>query len=294
MKKTEINNMKTCVSIYSFGPYMDSLGIYGVIDKVAEMGFEGIDFTLDGAWTEDRNVEVAKKAGEYAREKGLTIAASSCGANFLNPANGVEAEIERLKKYIDFSAALGSPQMRHDVANGFSGRKYALGYDCAIPILVEGIRELTKYAEQKGVKTMTENHGYYSQDSARVSKLIDAVNHPNFGALVDIGNFMCADEETNKAVGVMAPYAFHVHAKDFHFKSGMDVNPGEGWFTTRGGNYLRGAIIGHGDAKVFQSVRILKRAGYDGFLSMEFEGMEDNLKAIRIGLANLQRFIANA
>jgi len=287
--------MKTCVSIYSFGGYMAQLGIYGVIDKVAELGFEGIDFTLDGDWTNDRDVETAKKVGEYAREKGLEIAASSCGANFLYGSNGVLMdEVDRLKKYIDFSVALGSPAMRHDVANGFTGRKYALGYDVALPRLTEGVRELTKYAEQQGIKTMTENHGFYSQDSARVSKLIDSVNHPNFGALVDIGNFMCADEETNKAVGVMAPYAFHVHAKDFHFKSGMDVFPGEGWFTTRGGNYLRGAIIGHGDAKVFQSVKILKRAGYDKFLSIEFEGMEDHLKAIRIGLANLKRYIEQA
>lgn len=287
--------MKTCVSIYSFGGYMAQLGIYGVIDKVAELGFEGIDFTLDGDWTNGLDVETAKKAGEYAREKGLEIAASSCGANFLYGSNGVLMdEVDRLKKFIDFSVALGSPAMRHDVANGFTGRKYALGYDVALPRLTEGVRELTKYAEQQGIKTMTENHGFYSQDSERVSKLIDSVNHPNFGALVDIGNFMCADEETNKAVGVMAPYAFHVHAKDFHFKSGMDVFPGEGWFTTRGGNYLRGAIIGHGDAKVFQSVKILKRAGYDKFLSIEFEGMEDNLKAIRIGLANLKRFIEQA
>lgn len=287
--------MKTCVSIYSFGPYLNQLGIYGVIDKVAEFGFEGIDFTLDGDWTENLDVELAKKVGEYAREKGLVIAASSCGANFLQGSNGVlQDEVDRLKRFIDFSAALGSPKMRHDVANGFKDRKYALGYDVALPRLAEGVRRLTIYAEQQGVKTMTENHGYYSQDSARVSKLIDTVNHPNFGALVDIGNFMCADEETNKAVGIMAPYAFHVHAKDFHFKSGMDVNPGDGWFVTRGGNYLRGAIIGHGDAKVFQSLRILKRAGYDGYCSIEFEGMEDKLKGIEVGLKNLKRFIAEA
>ena len=36
--------MKYCVSTYSFGGYMDSLGIYGVIDKAAEMGFDGIEF----------------------------------------------------------------------------------------------------------------------------------------------------------------------------------------------------------------------------------------------------------
>lgn len=89
----------------------------------------------------------------------------------------------------------------------------------------------------------------------------------------------------------MAPYAKHVHAKDFHFKSGNEINPGAGWFMTRAGNFIRGAIIGHGDAKVYQSIQALRRAGYDGYLSIEFEGMEDKLVGIEVGLQNLKRFI---
>lgn len=40
-----------------------------------------------------------------------------------------------------------------------------------------------------------------------------------------------------------------------------------------------------------QCINTLKRAGYDGVLSIEFEGMEDPLKGIRIGVDNLRRFI---
>lgn len=288
--------MKTCVSTYSFGSYVNELGIYGVIDKTAEMGFEAIEFMLDGAeWTENLSVDKAKAVGEYAASKGLFLSDASCGADFLYGSNGVLMdEVERLKKFIDFAAALGVPKFRHDVCNGFRGRKYALGYDVALPRVAEGVRELTKYAESKGVMTMTENHGYYSQDSARVSKLIDTVNHPNFGALVDVGNFMCADEEPTQSVGIMAPYALHVHCKDFHKKSGMEINPGAGWFRNRAGNYLCGCIIGHGDAHVAQSIGILARAGYDACVSIEFEGLEDKLRGIQMGLANLQRFIEMA
>ena len=68
-------------------------------------------------------------------------------------------------------------------------------------------------------------------------------------------------------------------------------NPGEGWFRSRGGNYLRGAIIGHGDIPIVRCLEIMKRAGYDGVFSIEFEGMEDNERALNIGLANLKRFV---
>jgi len=129
------------------------------------------------------------------------------------------------------------------------------------------------------------------QDSARVEKLINTVGHKNFGALIDIGNFMCADEDPAYAVGVLAPYANHVHAKDFHVKSGMSPNPGDGWFKSRGGNYLRGAIVGHGSIAVDQCIGILKAGGYDGYVSLEFEGLENPLVGTSLGLKYLKRFV---
>ena len=281
--------MKTCVTSYSFGSYFseDKLGYLGIIDKAAEMGFEGIEFT-DGAYMNEK--DAAKKIKERCAERGITPVALAVGANFL--ADDMKAEIERVSKLADFAAECGMTLMRHDVCYGYpASMKHSRGYQNALPKLVEGCREVTKYAEQVGIKTMTENHGYFSQDAARVESLINAVAHDNFGALVDCGNFMCADEDPTLSVSIMAPYAFHVHAKDFHYKTGMDVNPGEGWFKTRAGNYLRGAIIGQGDAKVYQSIQTLKNAGYDGYVTVEYEGMEDNLRGIRIGLDNLRRFI---
>ena len=141
---------------------------------------------------------------------------------------------------------------------------------------------------------MVENHGFFCQDSERVEQLANGVNHPNFGLLVDMGNFLCVDEDPALAVGRVAPYAFHVHAKDFHVKQGTDTNPGAGWFRSRGENYLRGAIIGHGIVPVLPCLRILKKAGYDGYLSVEFEGLEDPLRGVPMGLDNLRRYLAEA
>ena len=122
-------------------------------------------------------------------------------------------------------------------------------------------------------------HGFFS------------VDRDNFGALVDIGNFACADEACDKAVGIMAQYARHAHAKDFYLKEGWKDDPGEGWFKSRSENYLKGAIIGHGDVPIKQCLRILKKNGYDGILAIEFEGKEDPLFGVRVGIANLHRFL---
>lgn len=284
--------MKTSVSSYSFGGYIGEshLGYLGIINKAKELGFDGIEYS-DGDWENDP--DAGKKIKERCEEVGITPVALATGADFLWGSGGnLKDEIDRLCGMVDLAVEMGVSMMRHDMTYGYPASvKVGRSFDCALERLAEGTREVTKYAEQKGIKTMTENHGYFSQDSARVEKLINAVNHPNFGALVDLGNFMCADEDPTVSVGLMAPYAFHVHAKDFHFKSGMEVNPGAGWFQTRAGNYIRGAIIGHGEAKIYQSIQTLKRNGYNGFVTVEFEGMEDNLTGISVGLSNLKRFI---
>ncbi len=285
--------MKYCVSTYSFGGYMDSLGIYGVIDKAAEMGFDGIEF-VDMPWMNASDEELVK-IGQYARDKGVETVDLCTGADFINGSDGdVEAQIARVCDRVDKAVLLGVKMMRHDVGSEPRGRKHGLGYAYNLERLAYACRKVTEYAASKGIQTMTENHGYYSQDADRVASLIDAVDHDNFGALLDLGNFMCADEDPVLSVSRLAPYAVHVHCKDFLYRKGNETNPGATWFKTRGGNYLRGTIVGHGEANIAQSLAILKSKGYDGYISLEFEGVEDNLRGISLGIENVKRFWENA
>ena len=129
-------------------------------------------------------------------------------------------------------------------------------------------------------------------DSDRVEKLYAAVDNKNFGLLTDMGNFLCADEDPASAFARVAPYAYYVHAKDFIVKPFTDADPGEGSFRSRGGKYLRGTIVGHGNVPIKQCMYQLKRAGYDDCISIEFEGMEPVFDALRIGLANLKKYWA--
>ncbi len=180
--------------------------------------------------------------------------------------------------------------MRHDATGGYDrSTRGQRGFSNALPVIVRGYKAVTEFAKTKGVKTCIENHGFFCQDSARIEAIINGVADDNFGALVDIGNFLCADEDPAKAVGNVAPYAFHVHAKDFHLKKGTEFVPGEGFFMTRGGDFLRGAIIGHGVVPVQQCLKILKNAGYNGYVTVEFEGVEAARTGVSWGLNTLKR-----
>lgn len=282
--------MKYSVSSYSYSKLVSS-GEYterGLISLAKEMGFDGIEFaeihTPDGM----EKKEYAKMLRAEAQKHEIEIVAYCIGANLICDS---EKEIERLKGEVDVCECLGAPVMRHDACGGYSKeeRKRGMGFNNALPLIIAGYKAVTEYAKEKGIKTCIENHGFFAQDSARVEAIINGVNSDNFGALVDIGNFMCADENPAVAVGNVAPYAFHVHAKDFHLKKGGELVPPDGFFMTRGGNFLRGAVIGHGEVPVVQCLRILKNAGYSGYITVEFEGMEDAKTGVKCGLNTLKK-----
>ncbi|MBR3768722.1 MAG: sugar phosphate isomerase/epimerase [Clostridia bacterium] len=282
--------MKFSVSSYSYSQ-LTSSGEYTEKQLIAlakEMGFDGIEFAEIHPEDGKDKLSYAKELKEEAEKHEIDIVAYCIGANLLYD---TEKEIERLKGEVDVAEALGCPVMRHDATGGYSSedKKKGMGFNNALPTIIKGYKAVTKYAKTKGIRTCIENHGFFAQDSARVEAIINGVNSDNFGALVDIGNFMCADEDPAVAVGNVAPYAFHVHAKDFHFKKGTDFIPSDGFFMTRGGNFLRGAIIGHGAVPVTQCMRILKNSGYNGFVTVEFEGMENAKTGVKCGLNTLKR-----
>ena len=287
--------MQIGVSSYSYSRLVRSgeMKQIEVPAKAKEMGFDFLEFSTI-AVPEGKTLEAfAKELKSECDRVGIEVANYTIGSDFLNGSGGdVDAEIERVKGEARIAKLLGASGMRHDATSGYTPEHTGpRGFDDALPILVKGYRGVTEYAEELGVRTMVENHGFFCQDSERVEKLINGVGHKNFGWLVDMGNFLCADEDAAVALGRAMPYAFHVHAKDFHTKPGTACDPGEGWFQTRGGNYIRGAIIGHGEAPIVQCLRIMKKVGYTGRLSIEFEGMEDVLTGIRVGHENLRRYV---
>lgn len=285
--------MKIAVSSYSFSQafYDGRMTIMDVIPKAKEMGFEGIEFVRQGQSIEELK-ELAPKLKAQAEEYGIEIIAYMAGSDFL--LNGLEKQVEDLKKEVEIACLMGVKRLRHDSTQGkdASGKEYTV--EEALPIVSEGYRRVTEFAAGLGIHTMIENHGYFFQDVQRVKKLIETVNHPNFGWLVDMGNFMCADETSVESVKIAAPMAVHAHAKDFFFKARGEYIPKQGWFHSRGGNALRGTIIGHGVVDVKKCLSILKEAGYDNWLALEFEGIEDCLTGIPAGLANLKDMLENA
>ncbi|MBO7549154.1 MAG: sugar phosphate isomerase/epimerase [Clostridia bacterium] len=285
--------MKTCISTYSFWRMMrDGWTMFDVIDKVKELGADGVEFVLDDSVPEGETLEErAVKLAEYARGIGLETPIYTTGANFFqkDPA----AEIKRVERHVDAASEAGIKLMRHDITAGFyAGYEGLQTFDAVLPTVSAAIREVASYAQSKGVTTCSENHGRLVQDSDRMLAVFNAVAHPNYKYLCDIGNFGGVDEDCAKAVSKLLPFIAHVHAKDCFWRSGKERDPGFGWNRTRAGNFRRATIYGQGDVPVFQILYNIRSSGYDGFVSLEFEGIEENVLGVTQSFANLKRDIA--
>ncbi|MBE5806961.1 MAG: sugar phosphate isomerase/epimerase [Clostridiales bacterium] len=266
------------VSSYSFSGYMrqTSATLADICGIAKDMGFDGIEFIDLPAEGHADELEQADALRARCDELGLPVVAYTVRADFLED----EREADRLKQKLEVAAHLGAKLMRHDVT-----WRTDVPWRDIIARTAPAIREVTEYAQTLGIATCTENHGFVLQDADRLEALMRAVDHPNYGWLVDFGNFLCADQDPFHALPIAAPYAFHAHAKDFLLK---DSAPGEGWITTRGGRAIRGTVLGHGVVPIAACVSALRQAGYDGWLSLEFEGWEDCLRAVKAGLAYLR------
>ena len=285
--------MKAGVSLYSFHGYKssDSLGIKGCIEKSKELGFTGLDFVELGHFPSRKEyLEFTKDIGDFCKDIGMEAICLCVGADFIN--NSAKEEIDRVKFLAEAAASLGCRYMRHDATRGPAANAgKSKSFDDLLPALADAYFKVTEYAKTLGVKTCVENHGLFVQHAERVEKLIKAVGNKNFGALVDIGNFMCVDKDPKNEIAILARYALHAHAKDFRFRDGSLGDPGKGYFKTLAGNYLQGAILGQGCVDINGCINVLKENGYDKYLTLEFEGTEDPIYAIESGQKILSKFI---
>ncbi|MBQ8813415.1 MAG: sugar phosphate isomerase/epimerase [Lachnospiraceae bacterium] len=282
--------MKIGVSSYSYSQYLKSgrLDLISVIRKAADMGFEAIEYTDLPKDEPENRIALAKQIKAEAAICGLELSAYVVGGNLLCETDEAQrVEIERLKGELDIAKVLGVKLFRYDVVRRLPLRR---SFESVLEGVVPAMRQIADYGQSLGIMTMIENHGYAFQDYDRVEKIYHAVNHENFGLLLDIGNFLCADQDNVMCVSRLAHLACHVHLKDFDILDYYSGESAENCFKTRACNLLRGTAVGHGAAKTAQCLSILKEVGYDGYVDIEFEGPEDCVDELERGLAFCREF----
>ena len=254
--------------------------------------------------------DMERKLVEYADKYQIPLAAYSCGSD-ISRAKGDDYKrmMEHLHSEIELAHRLGIPLIRIDLVRVMVGKDDVgiEAYDGLFEQAVLSAKALCDYAAQYGMTVTVENHGTLMNGADRVKKLVKAVDKPNYGVTLDLGNTVCVDEDPVFAARDLVPLAKEIHVKDFYirsdpyaigakFKDGYEVSDpsvlGNGsWLTTKHLRYLRGAIVGHGDLPMRDLIRTVVRSDFAGDMLIEFEGMEEARVACELSLNNLRHII---
>jgi len=178
-------------------------------------------------------------------------------------------DIAEIKTWIDVAEYMRSPCVR--VNSGHPGGVIfgpaELG-DFDLSVTIASYKELAAYCQAKAMTLLLENHWGISADPQNIIKLVEGVASPAFKLCPDFGNF---DEEVRyRGLETMFPYAAMVHAKtyDFNETGGQDTFD-----------------FGH-------CMEIMKASGYDGPISIEFEGQQgDQYEGIALSKALIERYL---
>ncbi|MDX6283566.1 MAG: 3-oxoisoapionate decarboxylase [Kribbellaceae bacterium] len=274
--------MKLGVSSYCFRTLMASgeMDLIAVLDWIAASPAEHVEIAAaDGEYYLD-NDEVVRKAAAHAADIGVPIINYLVSGD-LRTADG--EEIDRLRRQLDVAHRFGARIFRHDVAPWAWREQDQAEFESTFEQVVIGCRAVADHAAELGIVSTIENHGFFMNGSERLSRLVHAVDRPNFRVTLDLGNGLCVGEVPGKTAAGLIDVAASVGVKDFHIRR---TAPGDGWLKTLAGDYLLGTIAGHGDLDL-RSLLALVATRPDLPVSLEFEGLEATPQAIERSLKNI-------
>lgn len=166
--------------------------------------------------------EYVQKVKEGIDERGLEVVNFCCDrAHVWDDDETVREENEkRAWDYIRVAEKLQAKTVRIDVG---------IREDKAVPQQIEYVarkyREYCKAAAEFGAKLGPENHWGASWDPELIDTLFSAVNEPNFGLLLHLGNWFGTEEEKDFNDRKFASRAMHIHMNYEHCEDADRVMP---------------------------------------------------------------------
>lgn len=281
------------------GPLPDADELATVLDWIAGAGFDGVDVS-DSWGFAAVDAGVARATGRLARERGLAVATVSCmGKTLCHPELG-EENCRALERALDVAAwmdcslvnvALSIP--RTPGVTPMIGARQSPGgsraaTDSDFTLTAERLGHVARLAQPRGIALCVELHDRGLADtSASLLRILDDVNESNVGANPDLTNgyraYDVPPESWQDALRALAP-----RANLWHVNNMQRVHFGE---------IGRAAFVERplpaGDIDYRLAVAMMRSAGFDGWVVVEYKGTGDAFECIAEGRDYLARILAS-
>ena len=235
------------------------MDLFSYIEASRELGQDGVD--LHGRHFVSLERDDLWQIKKVCVSRGLTIACVSIPNNYAIAPDALPTEMEKTRRLIDAASFLGAPLVR--VFAGWSDQKDEGTWGRVAACL----REAAGYGECRGVAVALQNHNHNGVAAlgGDVLRLIADVSHPNLSHVMDTGQYL----DLYDSMRLTAHLAVHVRCKIYQIETGEE----------RKLDYSR----------IFP---VLRDVNYNGFLSIVFEGSEDEQAAVAKAVPYLRRFMS--
>lgn len=269
------------VSSYSYWHFRGAkFPIVQVIERASTLGLDGVEILHRQMESEEPGYCAMLK--RHAFLHGVDLIALSIHQDFVSPDAEVRRQqIAHTERCMELAYALGIPAIRLNsgrwkTVESFDRLMELRGDEPPLPghtdddafaWCIDSIAVCLRRAEDLGVTLCLENHWGLTRRAEGVLRIVDAIHSPWLAVLMDTGNFL---EAPYPELEQLAPRAAYVHAKTY-------FGGGE-WYTLEL-DYARIA-------------RLLRAAGFHGYISIEFEGREDAETGVPTSAALLRKAFA--
>jgi sugar phosphate isomerase/epimerase len=232
----------------------------GFLEFAAKTGYRYVELQASNIWN-DQNPDAeasAKQTAKLLARHGLKVSALAANNDFILPdADAMKVQVERMKRVCGMAKIMGTNVLRTEGGWAKDSVPQPKWFDS----MADCLKRCCEWADDLDVYFALDNHGTVTNDGDLQLRLFKAVGSKRVGSNLDTMNYRWFGHDIptiNRFYEILAPYVFHTHMKD----------------GTGSREHYKGAALGEGEIDLKHAVNCLKKAGYTGAWTAEYEGPE--------------------
>lgn len=233
---------------------LDQIINFAAKNDYSGIEFRGIQREIDLTKTPAfQNREAVKDTVKKIRDKNLRIVGfgSSSAMHHREPADRNKA-MDEAKRYIDLAEVAGCPYVRVFPDKLPAGTPV----DETLDLITEGLTTLGAFSKGSGVTVLMETHGDVVKAADIQKVMSQAGNQQQLGLVWDVSNMWAVTgEKPEEVYGTLRKWIRHTHFKDLRKVDGK----------------TQYTLFTEGEVPVFEAIEALRRDGYKGYYSFEWE-----------------------
>lgn len=259
------HKFKLSLNVYSFNQLLQDgeIDLFDVLDFCAKYNFDAIDPTgyYFPGYPDVPSDDFMRKFKRKAFLLGLDISGTGVRNDFANPDEGSrKADIKMIQEWIQAAAKMGIPNIRV-----FAGKAKHEGFsrDEVFKWMAKDLKTCCKIGEEYGVMVALQNHNEFLKTADDVNRIFKMVDSEWLGLNLDIGSYRQNDPYAEIEKNIQ-------HAVTWQIKENVWIN---------------GTQTPTDFVKLF---KIIKKAGYRGYLPLETLGAGNPYKKVPVLLENVR------